>query len=291
MTQVRVLAVASTQPLDVASLTASERSEYDSLSTTGRRGEWLRSRRALRFALACSGLPTDTTGYRFPHPRLSLSHTERIGVAAVAIGDIPNMVTGIGVDVEESHPADPRAARFFLGDHERAHASGSAHQVRMWTVKEALFKSDPDNGEATLIDYRLDRPESVAGTARRLDVADSSFGYTSGLLRGAHLTAAAAITTEVHTLRSCTPMADITFDAVTARIYELLSVPAGSLTPETTVRELVADSFQLVEMVIDLQEEFDVIFTQNELREVVTIGDLVTLLQAQEVGGPHADAN
>jgi acyl carrier protein len=36
----------------------------------------------------------------------------------------------------------------------------------------------------------------------------------------------------------------------------------------------------LVELVIDLQEEFGTYFSQEELREIGTIGELVALLQA-----------
>jgi acyl carrier protein len=71
----------------------------------------------------------------------------------------------------------------------------------------------------------------------------------------------------------------ITYDAVAGRVAEVLHVPAGTLTPETTLKELAADSFMLVEMIVDLQEEFDAVFTQARLREVENLGDLVALLQ------------
>lgn len=83
-------------------------------------------------------------------------------------------------------------------------------------------------------------------------------------------------------------MQTISYDAVAERIYQILSVPAGTLTPETRISELVADSFQLVEMVIDVQEEFDVVFTRSQLTEVGTVHDLVELLRAES--GAVADA-
>ncbi len=70
----------------------------------------------------------------------------------------------------------------------------------------------------------------------------------------------------------------ITFDRVAERISATLNVPATALTPETTLAELAADSFLLVEMAVDLQEEFDAIFTQSALREVANLGQLVELL-------------
>ena len=70
----------------------------------------------------------------------------------------------------------------------------------------------------------------------------------------------------------------VTFERVVERISQTLNVPATMLTPETTLRELAADSFLLVEMAVDLQEEFDARFTQAELREVANLGQLVDLL-------------
>jgi acyl carrier protein len=69
-------------------------------------------------------------------------------------------------------------------------------------------------------------------------------------------------------------------EAVLGRIAKLLAVPAAELSPRTVIRELVRESFMLVELVIDLQEEFGTYFTQEDLREIETIGELVTLMQA-----------
>ncbi len=77
----------------------------------------------------------------------------------------------------------------------------------------------------------------------------------------------------------------ITFERVAERISETLNVPATALTPETTLRELAADSFLLVEMAVDLQEEFDAIFTQSALREVANLGQLVELLHGPPPSG------
>lgn len=83
-------------------------------------------------------------------------------------------------------------------------------------------------------------------------------------------------------------MQPITFDAVAERISAVLSVPVESLTPDSTLADLAADSFLLVEMVVDLQEEFDSIFTQAELRHVTRLSELVSLLQANADGSVAA---
>jgi acyl carrier protein len=70
----------------------------------------------------------------------------------------------------------------------------------------------------------------------------------------------------------------IAFDDVAKRAAAVLRVPADSLTSETTLADLPADSFLLVEMIVDLQEEFGAAFTQARLREVTNLGELTVLL-------------
>lgn len=73
----------------------------------------------------------------------------------------------------------------------------------------------------------------------------------------------------------------IGYDEVTARMAEVLSVPRERLTPETTLAELVSDSFLLVEMAVDLQEEFDVMFNESDVKDLRTVGDVVELLRSR----------
>ena len=75
------------------------------------------------------------------------------------------------------------------------------------------------------------------------------------------------------------PASTITFEMVASRVAEVLRVPESGLSPQTMIKDLAADSFMLVEMVVDLQEEFDAVFTQAGLREVGSLGELVELLQ------------
>ena len=73
----------------------------------------------------------------------------------------------------------------------------------------------------------------------------------------------------------------VTPEVVAATIGELLSIPVERIRPETPLDELVLDSFALVETAIELQEEFDVVFNQDDLKAVRTVGDLVALMQAR----------
>jgi acyl carrier protein len=207
-------------------------------------------RYALRMAAAAVGLPGDPDGYRFPHPRASVTHTGRAGAAAV-LADGP--AAGVGVDLEHAQPVRPAAARFYLRDDE-------PHDdlLRLWTVKEAMFKADSANATRMLRDYRADDPAYQHVSARHL---------------GGWLTVAARLS------RKPMPVNTITFETVASRVAGVLRVPASGLTPETAIKDLAADSFMLVEMIIDLQEEFDAVFTQARLREVGNLGELVELLQ------------
>ena len=76
-------------------------------------------------------------------------------------------------------------------------------------------------------------------------------------------------------------MSAITFDDVIARMADVLSLPAERLTPGTTLAELVTDSFLLVEMAVDLQEEFGVLFNESDVKDLHTVGDVVSLLQGR----------
>ena len=43
----------------------------------------------------------------------------------------------------------------------------------------------------------------------------------------------------------------------------------------------MSDSYRLVEMAIELQDEYDVIFTQADLSAVSTVGDLAELVRSR----------
>jgi acyl carrier protein len=83
------------------------------------------------------------------------------------------------------------------------------------------------------------------------------------------------------------PAPTVTFETIAARLGTRLSVPPGGLTPRTALADLAADSLDLVEILIDLQEEFGVSLTQADLRTVLTLGDLVALLGTQSDAAPH----
>jgi acyl carrier protein len=47
--------------------------------------------------------------------------------------------------------------------------------------------------------------------------------------------------------------------------------------------DLVSSSFRLVELIIELQEEFDVRFQQSDMHDVTTVGQLVQLVNSRTI--------
>jgi acyl carrier protein len=62
------------------------------------------------------------------------------------------------------------------------------------------------------------------------------------------------------------------------KMARLLKQPVSKLEDGAVLTTLVAESFALIEMVIELQEEFRVRLVQEDLRDVKTVGDLTGLI-------------
>jgi len=276
-----VLLVASEAPLDARALTAGEMTQVAALSGANRGALWLTARRALRLALAGTGRPTDTSAYRFPSPVASLSHSADLAVAAVLAADHDGVV-GVGVDIELDRVPDPRTASFFLTESELGWLASvptgevPAVLTRLWTVKEALFKADPMNADTALRDYEVADPAAMRGRATRRGEID--FQYVSLARPRGVLSVAVALSESW----KVDPVQSVDFDLMASRISALISVPIERLAPDATIAELVPDSFMFIEVAVDLQEEFDVILSQHDLKDVHTLGDLAELLQSRQ---------
>jgi 4'-phosphopantetheinyl transferase EntD len=165
-----ILACVEGTVLPEGQLSPGEREELARLTAPARRESWLRGRAALKRLSAAIGIESDTSLLRFPHPRISLTHSEGW---AVAIGLNSDKLGGLGVDLELKSVPKPETARKFLNPSElvwlRRMDEGDHPRLlhRLWTVKEALFKADPENNGKTVKDYALADPGFVAGRARR----------------------------------------------------------------------------------------------------------------------------
>jgi acyl carrier protein len=60
-----------------------------------------------------------------------------------------------------------------------------------------------------------------------------------------------------------------------------LKLPVAQLEDTRILTDLVSDSFLLVQMVIELQEEFGVRLVQEDLKTVKTVQDLTQLLTSR----------
>jgi acyl carrier protein len=72
-----------------------------------------------------------------------------------------------------------------------------------------------------------------------------------------------------------------TFDRVKTIVVEQLGVAEAEVTPEASfVEDLGADSLDVVELVMALEEEFDVEIPDEDAEKIITVGEAVKYLDA-----------
>lgn len=150
-------------------LSTSERQRYQSLESTVRAKSWLLGRAALKSLRTEVDGRADIDDLEFPNARFSLSHSADV---ALAVADTSGHLEGIGVDLEVGTLIKPAAARFFLTEreqrwlHEQASRLWPHLLLRLWCIKEAVFKANPENSGSTLGDHEVTDPGSRNGDAR-----------------------------------------------------------------------------------------------------------------------------
>jgi 4'-phosphopantetheinyl transferase EntD len=133
---------------------------FSELNHAQRKNDWLRGRNAMKQVLLTLGRNTDTSLIEFPHRQFSLTHA---GASAFSIGLVSGCA-GIGIDYEPVRAVDPQIARLFLNDPESrwlgSCQSADVQQqiVRLWTIKEAAFKSHPANSGMVLANFSVVEP-------------------------------------------------------------------------------------------------------------------------------------
>jgi 4'-phosphopantetheinyl transferase EntD len=167
-----------------------ERTHLARFGDPRRAASWMRGRQALERLVARLGadgtpgftVPVDPGRVVFPHACLSLTHT---GDRAVAVGIPAGAAFGVGVDLELRERMREGAERFFLGPDEARWLLSAAvprrdrDRVRLWTVKEAVFKANPRNRGSLLGHYLLADPGAAVGTARWKEEPGAVFRYAS----------------------------------------------------------------------------------------------------------------
>ena len=73
------------------------------------------------------------------------------------------------------------------------------------------------------------------------------------------------------------------FEKLQAIIADVLNVPKDDITPETTfVDDLGADSLDIVELIMALEEEFDMEIPEAEAEKITSVGDAVEYIKANQ---------
>lgn len=62
-------------------------------------------------------------------------------------------------------------------------------------------------------------------------------------------------------------------------IADFLKLPADKISDASTLADLVADSFQAVELLVSLQDEFGFMLTQDDMSSIDTLGGLLDLIE------------
>ena len=76
------------------------------------------------------------------------------------------------------------------------------------------------------------------------------------------------------------------FEKVRDVIVRELSVPESKVSEEATFDgDLSADSLDVVELVMALEDEFDVEIPEEDAEKIQTVGDAVRYLESKGVGG------
>jgi len=60
-----------------------------------------------------------------------------------------------------------------------------------------------------------------------------------------------------------------------------LEVAADKLTMETSFEDIDADSLDIVELVMALEEEFDLEISDQEIENIKTVGDIIKFIESQ----------
>ncbi len=71
----------------------------------------------------------------------------------------------------------------------------------------------------------------------------------------------------------------VIFDKVKSIVIDQLGVDEGDVTLETTFEELNADSLDIVELIMALEEEFDLDIPDEEAEKIRTVGDAVSYIK------------
>lgn len=74
-----------------------------------------------------------------------------------------------------------------------------------------------------------------------------------------------------------------TFERVKKIIVDRLEVDEDKVTPEASFKDdLGADSLDVVELVMELEDEFDMEISDEDAEKIVTVGDVVEYIKSHQ---------
>ena len=71
-------------------------------------------------------------------------------------------------------------------------------------------------------------------------------------------------------------------EKIKALVAENLGVEESKITENSSLEDLGADSLDLFEMVMGLEEEFEIEIPTEDLEQIVTVGDVVKYIEAHK---------
>ena len=157
-------------------LSTSEIKKCKYTKNSSRYFDWILGRSALKKVFEHLNKSIDVTKISFPNEYFSISHTKD---CAVAIGILNNCESsnGVGIDLELNRKVDVKHTRYYLSKYESDLVNSNDDLLRLWTVKEALFKADPNNDGVILKYYNVKNPKTLKGEA--INKKGDTFYYNS----------------------------------------------------------------------------------------------------------------
>lgn len=78
-------------------------------------------------------------------------------------------------------------------------------------------------------------------------------------------------------------MADELFNKIKGMITDRLNVDEAAVTLEASFKDdLGADSLDLVELVMELEDEFDIEIADEEAEKIATVGDVINYINSRQ---------
>ena len=73
------------------------------------------------------------------------------------------------------------------------------------------------------------------------------------------------------------------FEEIRRSIAEQLNIPEENITMETRfIEDLKADSLDLVELVMDLEDKYGIEIPDEQLAEIKTVGEIVNFIESNK---------